>query len=60
MEFTNLCGLRGFIASSYLRPWNQVVDVLEELRLGCTGVTAEKDVDLCAKAPPPGCAQVFL
>jgi hypothetical protein len=32
-----------------LTPGHQVEDVLQKLRLGCTGVSAEQDVDLGAE-----------
>ena len=37
---------RGALTRRVLRPWHKIKDVLEQLGFGCTGVTAQQDVDL--------------
>lgn len=49
----------GAFAGRVLSTRHQVVDVLQQLGLAGSGVSAQQDVDLGAEVPAPGLAEVF-
>ena len=51
---------RRAFAGSVLRPGHQVEDVLQQLRLGGTRISAEQDVDLGAELAATGGEQLLL